>query len=107
MADLAALEGQYGRAIEAYEQVAIASLNSNLTKWSVKDYYLKAGACHLANRVCPLKCSSKGQDPIATKQAIGRYVEQDPTFASTRECILLQVSTSFTWLTLGLERGRR
>src|ERR1700694_2818850 len=51
MADLAALAGQYKRAIDAYEQVALASLNSNLTKWSVKDYYLKAGACYLADKV--------------------------------------------------------
>jgi alpha-soluble NSF attachment protein len=80
MADLAALAGQYKRAIDAYEQVALASLNSNLTKWSVKDYYLKAGACYLADN-----------DPVATKQAIERYVLQDPTFPSTRECILLEV----------------
>lgn len=53
MGDLAALAGQYTRAIEAYEQVALASLNSNLTKWSVKDYYLKSGACFLANKVGP------------------------------------------------------
>ena len=51
MADLAALAGQYTRAIDAYEMVALASLNSNLTKWSVKDYYLKSGACYLANNV--------------------------------------------------------
>lgn len=50
-ADIAALCGQYSRAIERYEQVAKASLNSNLTKWSVKDYYFKAEACYLANKV--------------------------------------------------------
>ena len=27
---------------------------------------------------------------IAAKQAIERYIAEDPTFASTRECILLQ-----------------
>ena len=51
VADLAALAGQYQRAIERYESVARASLNSNLTKWSVKDYFFKAGACYLANKV--------------------------------------------------------
>ena len=50
-ADIAALVGQYSRAIERYEQVAKSSLNSNLTKWSVKDYYFKAEACYLANKV--------------------------------------------------------
>ena len=50
-ADIAALVGQYSRAIERYEQVAKSSLNSNLTKWSVKDYCFKAEACYLANKV--------------------------------------------------------
>ena len=54
VADLAALAGQYQRAIERYESVARASLNSNLTKWSVKDYFFKAGACYLANKVSML-----------------------------------------------------
>ena len=53
VADLAALAGQYSRAIERYDAVARASLNSNLTKWSVKDYFFKAGACYLANKVLP------------------------------------------------------
>jgi len=79
MADLAGLAGQYKRAIDAYERVSITSLNSNLTKWSAKDYFLKSGACYLADK-----------DPVATKQAIECYIEQDPTFASTRECMLLQ-----------------
>jgi len=51
VADIAALVGQYPRAIDRYEAVARASLNSNLTKWSVKDYFFKAGACYLANKV--------------------------------------------------------
>ena len=51
MADLAALAEDYPRAIDRYEAVARASLNSNLTKWSVKDYFFKAGACYLANKV--------------------------------------------------------
>ena len=55
VADIAALVGQYPRAIEKYETVAKQSLNSNLTKWSVKDYFFKAGACYLANKVPFLK----------------------------------------------------
>jgi Soluble NSF attachment protein, SNAP len=51
VADLAALAGQYQRAIDRYESVARSSLNSSLTKWSVKDYFFKAGACYLANKV--------------------------------------------------------
>lgn len=51
VADLAALEKMYGKAIERYEGVARASANNNLMKWSLKDYFLKAGLCHLAQGV--------------------------------------------------------
>lgn len=51
VADLAAIEEDYYRAIGHYERVAKASLNSNLMRWSVKDYFLKAGICHLATGV--------------------------------------------------------
>lgn len=49
--DLAALEGDYYKAIENFERVAKSSINNNLMKWSVKDYLLKAGICHLATNV--------------------------------------------------------
>ena len=51
VADLAALDADYYKAIQHYEKVAKASLNNNLMKWSVKEYYLKAGICHLATNV--------------------------------------------------------
>lgn len=80
MADLAALEGMYPKAIEKYEGVARSSAGSNLMKWSIKDYFLKAGICHLASR-----------DKIALKKALDIYVELDPSFPSTREFLLLNV----------------
>jgi len=51
VADLAAIEGDYSKAVQQYERVARTSINSNLMKWSVKDYFLKAGICHLASAV--------------------------------------------------------
>lgn len=51
VADLAALEGEYQQAIGNFEKVANSSVNNNLMKWSVKDYFLKAGMCHLASQV--------------------------------------------------------
>lgn len=78
VADLAALNEDYGKAIEKYEQVAKASLNNNLTKWSLKDYFLKAGLCHLAE-----------QDIVATERSISQYMDWEPSFAATRECQLL------------------
>lgn len=40
--------GRFPQAIERWEQVASMSLESNLTRYSVKDYYLNAGMCYLA-----------------------------------------------------------
>ncbi|KAF8477441.1 vesicular-fusion protein sec17 [Kalaharituber pfeilii] len=78
VADLAAEEGMFQKAIERYEQVARASLNSNLMKWSLKDYFLKAGLCHLAQH-----------DMVATQRALDSYVEMDNTFPATKEFQLL------------------
>jgi alpha-soluble NSF attachment protein len=50
-ADLAALESDYYKAIEHYERIGRSSINNGLMKWSVKDYLLKAGLCHLATQV--------------------------------------------------------
>jgi alpha-soluble NSF attachment protein len=78
VADLAALETDYYKAIEQYEKVAASSITNNLLKWSVKDYYLKSGICLL----------SVG-DTVATNRAFEKYREIDPTFAGTREHQLL------------------
>lgn len=50
-ADIAALEGDYSKATDQFEKVAKTSINNNLMRWSVKDYLLKAGICHLASAV--------------------------------------------------------
>lgn len=47
-------------------------------KWSVKEYLLKAGMCHLATG-----------DMVATNRALESYRDLDPSFASTREHQLL------------------
>lgn len=78
VADLAALSGNYAKSVEKYEQVAKQSLNNQLAKWSLKDYFLKAGLCHIA-----------AQDIVAAERALGQYMDWDPGFATTRECQLL------------------
>ncbi|MCJ1311649.1 vesicular-fusion protein S17 [Agyrium rufum] len=78
VADLAAMEGDYYKAVENYEKVAKASVDSNLMKWSVKDYFLKAGICHLASG-----------DLVATNRALASYADLDNSFPSTRESQLL------------------
>lgn len=50
-ADIAGTLGQYPRAIELFERVASQSLGSALTRYGVKEYYLKAGLCWLATGV--------------------------------------------------------
>jgi alpha-soluble NSF attachment protein len=78
VADLSALEGDYATAISKFEAVARSSLNNNLMKYSVKDYFLKAGICHLA-----------AGDLVAAKRALENYRELDNSFAQTRENMLL------------------
>ena len=50
-ADLLAELDRFQEAIALYDEVASYSLQSNLTKYSVKDYWLRAGLCALAMQV--------------------------------------------------------
>ncbi|GAA6031277.1 hypothetical protein JCM8097_005580 [Rhodosporidiobolus ruineniae] len=77
-AELAAQIGDYQRAVQHFEQVASQSLASALTRYGVKEYYLKAGLCWLATA-----------DVVSTKRAIDSYCNADPSFATTRECKFL------------------
>jgi len=74
VADIAALKGDYYKAIENFDKVATTSVSNNLMKWSVRDYFLKAALCHLATG-----------DLVATTRAIQKYVAMDSTFVGTRE----------------------
>jgi len=51
VATIAAQLEKYEKAIEKFEYVASQSLDNQLTKWSVRDYFFKAGLCHLATGV--------------------------------------------------------
>lgn len=42
---------RYNVAIETFETVATQSIDNNLLKWNVKDYYFKALLCHLCSSV--------------------------------------------------------
>jgi alpha-soluble NSF attachment protein len=46
--------GDYAKAIELYEQVGDWSLGNSLTKYSVKDYWLRAALCSIAMGVSPV-----------------------------------------------------
>lgn len=69
-----------------------------MLKWSVKDYFFKAGICHLATTVCfgptrgfapPTSLLTMWKDLVGANRALESYKEIDPTFASTREYLLL------------------
>ncbi|KAJ4484755.1 vesicular-fusion protein SEC17 [Lentinula edodes] len=73
-ADLHAEIDEFPHAIARYEQVADHSLTSALTKYSVKEYWLKAALCALAMN-----------DPVSARRSMQKYCTQDATFPSTRE----------------------
>ncbi|EPQ60683.1 vesicular-fusion protein SEC17 [Gloeophyllum trabeum ATCC 11539] len=77
-ADLHADLEEYPAAIARYEQVADHSLTSQLTKYSVKEYWLRATLCALAMG-----------DSVAAKRNVTRYSQLDTTFTSTREARFL------------------
>ncbi|EIW86763.1 vesicular-fusion protein SEC17 [Coniophora puteana RWD-64-598 SS2] len=79
-ADLHADLENYPQAIQRYEQVANHSLASPLTKYSVREYWLRASLCALAMR-----------DTVTAKRNIAKYSSQDVTFTSTRECKFINV----------------
>ncbi|KAG8934484.1 vesicular-fusion protein S17 [Tulasnella sp. 418] len=73
-ADLLAELDRFVEAIKLYEKVADYSLTSALTKYSVKEYWLRSGLCALAL-----------QDPVGARRNFDNYSRQDVTYPSTRE----------------------
>ncbi|KAI5453076.1 vesicular-fusion protein S17 [Naganishia albida] len=66
--------GDFGRAIELYEQVGDWSLASPLTKYSVKEYWLRASLCAMAMG-----------DLVTCNRLLTTFAQKDVTFPSTRE----------------------
>jgi len=65
--------------VSLFERVASQSLGSALTRYGVKEHYLKAGLCWLATG-----------DVVSTKRAVDSYAAADPSFATTREAKFLE-----------------
>lgn len=101
VADIASTLDQFDLAIDKYEAVATASLSSPLTRYSVKEYYFKAGLCHLCRGVRIFFDVGTFtnishyvyQDTVQTRRAIEHYQSQDNTFSGTRECKFLVAIT--------------
>lgn len=78
VADISALNENYLKAFDFYKKVAKRSLNNNLTKWNLKEYFFKGVLCLLA-----------ASDQIAAEKALSEFVDWDPSFVQTREYQLL------------------
>lgn len=66
---------QFGKAASIFEKIAKESLNNSLSKWSLKEYFLKAIICRLAD---------KG-DYVDADVLLGKFTSWDPSFLDTRE----------------------
>jgi len=83
VAELSATEEDYQRAIVVYEKVAAAALESTLLKYSVKEYFFRAGLCQLV--VC-----AKRNDMKTLEEKLEKYKDQHPAFDGDRSCKLLE-----------------
>jgi len=86
VAELSAQEEDYARAIQIYEKVAATALESTLLKYSVKDYFFKAGLCQMV--LCAREQKGSGMKELEDK--LERYKEQHPAFDGDRSCKLLE-----------------
>jgi len=79
VAHIAATLEDYQTAIKFFEETAAKSLNSNLLKWSAKEYLFKAGLCRL--------CIG---DHVSIRKGLDNYRDMDPNFVTQRECKFLE-----------------
>ncbi|KAM4643481.1 alpha-soluble NSF attachment protein [Amazona ochrocephala] len=78
VATYAAQLEQYPRALDIYEQVAAAAVDSPLLKYSAKEHFFRAALCHFCI------------DALNAKLAMQKYEEMFPAFSDSRECKLLK-----------------
>jgi alpha-soluble NSF attachment protein len=87
--------------MELYQTVADWSLTSALTKYSVKEYWLRAALCSMAMGVsppptpscsratwrdtCACEVGLTSQDLVTTNRLLQTFAQKDVTFPSTRE----------------------
>jgi len=82
VAHFAAQMKNFKRAYEIFEQAATVSAANNLLKYSVKDYLLKGGLCHL--------CEG---DIVGTRKAVTKYSSIGSEFMGSREYTFLNSIT--------------
>ncbi|XP_044750497.1 alpha-soluble NSF attachment protein-like [Coccinella septempunctata] len=77
IAHYCAIFEDYQKAIEIYQQIALAHIGGTLLKYNVQVYLFKAALCHL--------CA----DILCGKHVIQKYVELFPMFEDSNECKFL------------------
>lgn len=80
MATYAAQLENYEKAIDYFERVATKSADSQLMRFSLREYFLKAGLCVLCTK-----------DYVRAQASLEKYCNLDMTFSGTREYELLKV----------------
>lgn len=84
VAMISALAENYNIAIEKFESIARSSIESPLSKYSVKDYLFRAMLC----RLCSESLTMDGTDSM--KNILAEYEIMDSSFSMTRECNLIK-----------------
>ncbi|XP_049850791.1 uncharacterized protein LOC126323915 [Schistocerca gregaria] len=77
-AHISALLGHYNETINIFESISSSCASDNLRKFSIRDYLLKAGLCHLNTG-----------DTVAVRQALENYTSMYFEWGNSRECKLL------------------
>lgn len=78
-ADLNALSGEYSKARDHYDTVIKNSVGNALTKWNLKEYFLKNLLCVLAM-----------DDLVEANKRMERFAEEEPLWPQTREYKLVR-----------------
>jgi alpha-soluble NSF attachment protein len=87
VAHYSAVQEDFKKAIELYEQVALSSLDNQLLSWGAKEHYFKAMLCHLA---MASKSGSSAPSWLAESElAWDKYKGNYPAIEGTRECKLI------------------
>lgn len=78
-ADLFALDGNYKKAVELYNNIIKNLLGNSLSRWSLKDHFFKVILCVLCM-----------DDVIEANKRTDQFLQDDPSWAQSREYKLVQ-----------------
>uniref|UniRef100_A0A0N4ZJW4 Alpha-soluble NSF attachment protein n=1 Tax=Parastrongyloides trichosuri TaxID=131310 RepID=A0A0N4ZJW4_PARTI len=78
VAQYAAELGQYRKAIELFEEIAIWEADHSTLKYAAKNHFFQALLCHLCI------------DLLDSQQAVKKYEDIHPAFSESRECKLIK-----------------